>query len=115
MESFVPVSWMTLVPQPSGVLGLSSNPASEAEPGGVTGLSELHSAGDMLLLEGKKLGGQSACLGLSVPLQEGIPVRVLHSLSHGRPVSPLPKPDGARDSVFPRRVQLDLSQYSVVV
>ena len=103
------------IPQPRVMLGLGSSPAAVTESSGITRPGEVHSAGDMLLLESKELGGEGTRISLRISYQEGLPVNVLRSIPHRRPIRSVPQPDSTLGSVFSRRVLLNLSQKGIVV
>lgn len=68
------------IPQLGGIFRFGSNPTPDAKPGWVTRPDEVHPAGDVMLLDGQRLGGERLC-PLSISLQKGLLVRVLHGTS----------------------------------
>ena len=97
-----------LVPQPGGKLCFGSSSAAITKPSRITRSGEIRPAEYMLLLENEELSGEGASVGLSIPDQESLSVGVVQRTPHERPA-------GTLGIVFPRHVQLNLSQDGIVV
>ena len=108
VQHLVPEGWVSLVPYPGSMFVLDRFSTEISKPCWIIRPGEVFSAGHMLLLEGKKPGGESMHFGISISHQEGLPVSVFHVLPHGWPVCPVPVPDSTSDGIFSRRQQLNL-------
>ena len=97
----------TLEPDPGCVFGFGGRSALLAKLAWVTWSGNVYSAGDVLLLESKKLSGEDTGLFLSIAPQQGVPVCVGQITPQGSPFSLLPQPDSSPGDSLPRYVQLD--------
>ncbi|MPC66946.1 hypothetical protein E2C01_061105 [Portunus trituberculatus] len=70
---------------PGCVLGLSNSPALVNKPSRITNSGEVRPARDVLLLEGKEVGGEDTGLFLSIASQQGVPVRMGNLMPQGCP------------------------------